>query len=108
MNGFLNIEVAELKKLLARGDAVLVDVRTDQEVARGLIAGALHMPLHAVPVRRAELPVDGPTVIYCQSGMRSAQACAWLAAQGYRNLYNLSGGILSWARAGEMLTDLEA
>jgi rhodanese-related sulfurtransferase len=39
--------------------------------------------------------------------MRSAQACAWLASQGYRNLYNLSGGILAWAGAGEMLTDLE-
>ena len=68
MNGFLNIEVAELKKLLARGDATLVDVRTDQEVARGLIAGALHIPLHAVPVRRAELPVEGPTVVYTPFG----------------------------------------
>ena len=108
MNAFLNIDVAELKRLLGRGDAVLVDVRTDQEVARGLIAGALHIPLHAVPVRRGELPAEGPTIIYCQSGLRSAQACAWLASQGYRNLYNLSGGILAWARAGEMLTDLEA
>ena len=98
MNGFLNIDVAELKKLLGRGNAVVVDVRTAQEVARGLIAGALHIPLHAVPVRRDELPVDGPTIVYCQSGMRSAQACAWLASQGYRNLYNLSGGILAWAK----------
>ena len=77
-----------------------MDVRTDAEVARGVIAGALHIPLHLLPARHAELQLGVPTVIYCQSGGRSAQACAWLADKGFEQVYNLQGGLSAWLGEG--------
>lgn len=103
---FQNIDAAELQTLLAQQAVVLIDVRTDAEVARGVIAGARHIPLFALPVRVSEIPVNEIVVIYCQSGGRSAQACSYLGQQGFGDLYNLSGGIMGWLRNGNELTNL--
>ena len=97
---FEAIDPEQLLTLRAQSDIVLVDVRTDAEVARGVIPGARHIPLFALPQRAGELDSAATIVIYCQSGGRSAQACMYLAREGYSHLYNLSGGILAWARAG--------
>jgi rhodanese-related sulfurtransferase len=43
-------------------------------------------------------------VIYCRSGARSAQACAFMASKGYGNMHNLAGGIMAWARSGNALS----
>jgi rhodanese-related sulfurtransferase len=104
MNGYVNISVAELQTLLARGDVSLVDVRTDAEIARGYIQGALKLPLHVLPLRLQELDTGAPTVFYCQMGGRSAQAAAFAAAQGFAEVYNLQGGIMAWAQAGAPIT----
>jgi len=82
----------------------LVDVRNAHEVARGAIAGARHIELAALPARAAELDPDAACVLYCLSGARSAQACAYLAQRGFCRLYNLSGGIAAWAQAGFPIT----
>lgn len=83
--------------------AVLLDVREADEWAAGHIAGAVHVPMNAVPSRLAHtpdaLPADGPIVVVCKVGARSAQVTAWLRSQGYHAL-NLDGGMLAWARAG--------
>ena len=81
----------------------LLDVRTDAEVSRGVIAGSIHLPLHLLPMRADEIPQDKPVIIYCNSGARSAQACAFMAAKGHTNMHNLSGGIMAWARSGKPL-----
>ena len=94
------IDTAELCRMQESGTVVLVDVRTDAEVARGHIAGAHHIPLHVLPARHAELEPGATTIIYCQSGGRSAQACAWLAEQGFAQVLNLQGGISAWLREG--------
>jgi rhodanese-related sulfurtransferase len=84
----------------------VIDVRTEAEVARGVIEGAIHIPLHLLPLRADEIPQDKPVLVYCNSGARSAQACAFMATKGYRNMHNLSGGILAWARAGRPIASL--
>ena len=78
----------------------LIDVRSAAETARGVIAGALHIELSALPARVFELDPGAPCVLYCLSGARSAQGCAFLAQRGFRRLYHLDGGISAWARAG--------
>ncbi len=78
------IDATEFCRMQEAGTVVLVDVRTDAEVARGSIAGAHHIPLHLLAARYTELEPGATTVIYCQSGGRSAQACAWLARAGVR------------------------
>jgi rhodanese-related sulfurtransferase len=97
---FKQIDPAELSRIQETGPVLLLDVRTDAEFARGYIAGAQHIPLHLLPVRSGELKPDVPTVVYCQSGGRSAQACAWLAEQGFAEVANLQGGIGAWLREG--------
>jgi rhodanese-related sulfurtransferase len=100
MPHFQQIEPAELQRLHDGGSVVLLDVRTDAEVARGVLPAARHIPLHLLPERVGELDPAATTVIYCQSGGRSAQACAWLEGHGFTALYNLRGGIIAWVRDG--------
>lgn len=100
MTGFQEIDAVELHAKLAQDRPLLVDVRNDDEVARGMIVGAVHIPLHLLPVRFDELDGDAPMVFYCHAGMRSAQACAFMANKGRDNLINLRGGIMAWANAG--------
>ena len=90
--------------LEANAPPQLVDVRTAAEFARGAIAGARHIELAALPARSAELDPAAPWVLYCLSGARSAQACAYLTQRGFAHLYNLEGGIAAWARAGLPVT----
>lgn len=79
----------------------LVDVRSPAETAQGVIPDAELMPLHLVPLRKDELRSEAPVVVYCRTGARSAQACAFLAQQGHENVHNLAGGIVAWARAAK-------
>lgn len=102
MTGFQEIDAAELHAMLAKVQPpLLVDVRNDDEVARsGVIEGAVHIPLHLLPVRFDELEGDAPLVIYCHAGVRSAQACSFMASKGREGLNNLRGGVMAWANAG--------
>jgi len=82
----------------------LIDVRSVNEIARGAIPGATHIELSALPERAAELDPEAPCVLYCLSGARSAQGCAYLAQRGFQRLYHLDGGIAAWAKAGLPVT----
>ena len=95
-----DIDAEQLEQLRRSGPVTLLDVRTDPEVARGLIAGAKHVPLNQLAGRFEELDQHALMVVYCQSGARSAQACAWLAEHGFTRVRNLQGGIAAWTRAG--------
>ena len=95
------IEASELSQLLEqKADIMLLDVRTPAEIAAGIIPSTEAMPLTVLPMRMNEIPKDKKVVIYCRTGARSAQACMYMGQQGFDNLYNLRGGIMSWARAG--------
>ncbi|MFN2309712.1 MAG: rhodanese-like domain-containing protein [Gammaproteobacteria bacterium] len=104
MFGIPEIDSGELARILAEApDSIrLVDVRSPQEIAQGIIVGADPVPLHAVPLKADAWMRDRrPVVIYCRGGGRSAQACAFLAARGGEAQYiNLRGGILDWVRQG--------
>ena len=102
MQSYQEIEANELHDLSSQQKLRLVDVRNDDEVARGIIPGAVHIPLAQVPAKLDSL-VEGeePLVLYCHSGIRSAQAAAYIAANGRTApVYNLRGGILAWVKAG--------
>lgn len=94
-----------LERLRSSGPVTLLDVRTNAEIARGIIAGARHIPLDQLPERYTELDANCELVIYCQSGGRSANACAWLSAQGFSRVHNLAGGVIAWLRDGQSLSD---
>ena len=85
-----------------RDGARLVDVREDNEWARGHARGAQHLGRGvierdietAVPDHSAEL------ILYCGGGYRSALACDSLQRMGYTNVHSLSGGWRAWREAG--------
>ena len=98
MYGFKEVTAEQLKEMQEKAQAfTLIDVRSPAEVARGMISGAKHIPLHLLPMSMAEIDKEKPLVFYCLSGGRSSQACAFAAAQGFSEVYNLRGGISDWA-----------
>jgi rhodanese-related sulfurtransferase len=100
MADFTNIDATRLQALQASANPVLIDVRTDAEVGRGIIPGARHISLQTLTARYQEIERDRPVVFYCQSGARSAQASYFLASEGWGEVYNLAGGIVGWAQRG--------
>lgn len=96
---------AQLRDLLAARDAGtadvdVVDVREPGETAAGTLPGARLLPLGAWAdgSALAGLDPDRPLVLVCRSGMRSARAAAYARAAGVRDVRNLDGGLVAWAR----------
>jgi monothiol glutaredoxin len=86
--------VTDLKRLLDAGEpVVLVDVRTDKERGIARIEGS--QPLHAVDVDK--LDKNARLVFQCHHGGRSQAAAEHFVEQGFRNVYNLKGGIDAWS-----------
>lgn len=100
MSTYHDIQADDLLHMLAKQATLLVDVRNDDEVARGIIAGAVHISLALLPLKYEPLTKVENLVFYCHSGVRSAHAAAFAASKGCRNVYNLAGGVLAWAKAG--------
>ena len=82
-------------------DAVLLDVREQDEWDAGHAPGAVHIPLGDLPARVGELPQVGRHPRgHLQGGGRSDRAVAWLAQQGY-DVVNVDGGMGAWSAAGK-------
>ena len=94
-----SIDAVEAKQYLNRmsGDAfTLLDVRQPGEYDAEHLPGAKLIPLPELGARLAELDADKPTVVYCAIGGRSRVAAQVLAAKGFKEVMNLSGGIKAW------------
>ena len=98
MSQLKEITVQTLKnKLDNNEDFILVDVRENKELNICQIKAAIHIPMGLIPNCLNEINFKKTVVIMCKSGGRSAQVCQYLDDQGYSNIYNLYGGITSWA-----------
>ena len=90
--------VTELKKKIdAKDDFFLLDVREPNEYQIGKIPGSTLIPLGEVPQRLSEIPRDKDIIVHCKMGGRSAKAASFLRQQGYTKVKNLTGGILDWS-----------
>ncbi|SEP28196.1 Rhodanese-related sulfurtransferase [Trujillonella endophytica] len=88
------VSVAELP-----ADAVLLDVREDDEWVHGHVEGATHIPMGDVPARLADIPEADPLYVVCRVGGRSARVAAWLNQNGVDSV-NVAGGMGDWEAAG--------
>jgi len=84
-----------LNLLDANEDLNVIDVREDFEVEHGMIPGAVHIPLGEIPNRLDELDSSKPYILVCKGGVRSANACEFLAEKGF-DVTNLEGGMMSY------------
>jgi rhodanese-related sulfurtransferase len=82
-------------------DLVVLDVRTPAEFAAGHLAGAVNIDVRAADfaTRVASLDSGKRYVVYCRTGVRSAQAVAVLRERGFARVYDVSGGITAWQEA---------
>lgn len=92
-----DVSAAEAVKMMQSGALRVLDVRTPQETASGIISGAALIPVDQLEDRVKEVAKDDkPLLVYCAGGGRSAAACEFLSQQGYASLFNLEGGFASW------------
>lgn len=101
VSGYQSVNADQAVRLYNSG-AWLLDVRTDAEFKTGYIGEAENIPSTDVAKKMdAVLPhKDEPVLVYCQSGMRSASVAKQLVKQGFKEVNNLNGGIMSWKNAG--------
>ena len=93
---FTDVGPSEAVKLIAhRHDLTILDVRTPGETAAGVIEHALLIPMDQLQGRLGELP-DGPLLVYCAVGARSAAVAEFLVGSGRDEVFNLDGGIMAW------------
>lgn len=79
----------DLRKLLNQENVNLVDVREPWEFEAGHALRAVNIPLTSLPSKLEALKLlEGPILLYCRSGMRSAQAMGLLKSMGLDKVYN--------------------
>lgn len=86
-------------KLGEDDNAVILDVRTEEELEDGYIPNAKHIDIYLGQGFIDELEKLDKTknyYVYCRSGNRSGQACAIMNSIGFDNTQNLSGGFMNW------------
>lgn len=99
--GPVDLRSPEAKALMAKkSNLVLIDVRTPEEYQQVHLKGAKLIPLNELQQRMKEIPRDKPLLVYCAVGARSLQAARFLSAQGFREVYHISDGIVGWYRNG--------
>ena len=99
--GYKTISVSDANAMIQSSPNLLVvDVRTPQEYAQGHLKGATNIPLSDLPVQIGGLDRNRPILVYCQTGVRSAQASAILVNAGFTQVYDMDGGITAWINAG--------
>ena len=80
-------------------DVFLLDVRTPDEFALGSLPGAVNIPLDEIRDRIAELPSNKPIYTFCAVGLRGYLAYRILIQHGFKEVYNLSGGLKTYRAA---------
>lgn len=96
------VSPARFRELLRKKDEVTVlDTRNDYEVMLGKFENAIDPSIQNFKqfsqyLDKADLPKDKPTLIYCTGGIRCEKAVGELKAKGFREVYQLDGGILNY------------
>ncbi|BAO54182.1 rhodanese-like domain-containing protein [Nonlabens marinus] len=102
-----NLSNSEWKEEVANdSNAIILDVRTDDEVAEGILKNAIHHDIHQPQEFMAALDNMDKSknyYVYCRAGSRSSQACQIMDQMGFENTYNLTGGFSNWDGAVDQI-----
>jgi len=95
----------ELIEFIELNDAVLVDVRTEDEYNSGYIENSLNIDYFSneFSVNADKLDKTTPIILYCRSGKRSSMSANKISKLGFKEIYNLEGGILEWIEEGNVI-----
>jgi phage shock protein E len=98
-----NVDAAGFKKLVDEKKHVLIDLRTDDEIARkGKISGATQINFLGKDAEQQikKLDKNKTYLIYCAGGGRSADCADMMQAEGFRKIVNLEKGFDDWKKRG--------
>jgi rhodanese-related sulfurtransferase len=96
-----NITARDAKALLDGNKHIyLLDVRTPQEYSQGRLTGSVLIPIGEFERRIREVPKNKTIIVYCAVGSRSKPVANFLSQQGYKDVYNMTDGIVGWYRNG--------
>ena len=92
----------ELLDFIEINNAILVDVRTQDEYNSGYIENSLNIDYLSNDFSEniEKLDKNIPIILYCRSGRRSSLSANKLSKLGFKEIYNLDGGILDWIEIG--------
>ena len=81
---------------------LIIDVRTPDEYASGYIENSILIDVNGddFEAKIGELDKDSKYLVYCKSGGRSRSAVKYMQEQGFKEVYNMLGGIVGWTTAG--------
>ena len=93
----------EFQKLVKDSGNIILDIRTPREFQIGHIRGSVNIDFKGRDFEKKISELDKSTtyLVYCRTGMRSAQAAKKLNASGFTSIYELDGGIAAWWEAGK-------
>ncbi|MFN3341416.1 MAG: rhodanese-like domain-containing protein [Flavobacteriales bacterium] len=96
------VDAATFKSEMESTPGTLLDVRTPEEVATGIIPGATVININDsdFETRIDQLDKTKPVYVYCKAGGRSARAADILKEKGFPVIVNLNGGIMAWTDKG--------
>jgi adenylyltransferase/sulfurtransferase len=93
-----NISAPRLKEMLLKEEGIkLIDVREKWENNIARINGSDLVPVNTFTEYYKNLDINDKIVVFCHLGSRSNSVCQFLVQNGFRNIYNLEGGINAWS-----------
>jgi rhodanese-related sulfurtransferase len=96
------ISVSELLKELPKEDLLILDAREGEEYDVSHIKNAIHVGYFWFDMRKLyDIPKDALIVLYCTTGARAEKTGEKIHRAGYKNVFNLYGGILEWVNEGQ-------
>ncbi|MCX7073649.1 MAG: rhodanese-like domain-containing protein [Methylococcales bacterium] len=102
----LAVSPQQAAQMQTQQNAVIIDVRENDEWNAGHIAGAIHIPLGEIQTRVGELAKykNQAVIMQCRSGTRSEKAAGILAKSGFTNVHNMDGGLNAWQKSNLEIT----
>lgn len=106
---YVDLSPSEMVEMVKQKPGTVLDVRTPQETAEGVIEGAVVNDFYedSFADRLNELDKNQPVYVYCAAGGRSSDAAEMMVESGFTEVYNLDGGMREWKKQNMPTTNLK-
>ena len=101
METVIEIDPTSAHQLISNNEAILIDVREENEIIQTAVEGAIHIPMSNFDPSLIPIESSKKIIFLCSQGIRSLQVSEYLISQGIiKGAYNLSGGLAAWIQVG--------
>jgi rhodanese-related sulfurtransferase len=99
--GGADVSTLEATRLMNQGASLVLDVRDEKDYAAGHLPRARHIPLKDLATRAGEIAKfkEKPVIVTDKGGARAGVAARFLRGAGFKNVYQLKGGVAAWQQA---------